>query len=56
MSDFVMNFVSKLESCHLQKGCLLHYGPLVAEDEDAPAPRVLRQPLVLGQDDLPRRK
>lgn len=56
MGDFVINFVAKLEICHLQKRSLLLYGPLVAVDEDAPTPRVLQQPLISGRDDVPRRK
>lgn len=56
MGDFVINFVAKLEICHLQKRGLLCYGPLVAVDEDVPTPCVLQQPLISGQDDVPRRK
>lgn len=56
MGDFVMNFVAKLEICHLHKRALLHYGPLVAVDEDSPTPCVLQQPLISGKVEVPRRK
>lgn len=36
--ELAMNFVAKLEICHLQKKGVLHYRPLVTVDEGAPTP------------------